>query len=191
VREYLQVLRRLIHEGRVDFHGRVYNITTALQVPGAQPFPILISALAPAMLKIAGEFAEGTITWMAGRKAIETHIVPRIRAAAEEAGRPAPRVAVGVPVAVCDDEKAGRDKAARIFQVYGNLTNYRRILDVEGSNPGDVAVCGPEAAVEEQLRAFSAAGATDLLASIYPVGDSSEASIERSREFLRTLVGKL
>ncbi|HXH20448.1 MAG TPA: LLM class F420-dependent oxidoreductase, partial [Dehalococcoidia bacterium] len=74
---------------------------------------------------------------------------------------------------------------------YGNLTNYRRILDVEGANPGDVAVCGPEARVEQQLRAFGSAGATDLLASIYPVGEDSAASIERTRQFLKTLVGRL
>jgi F420-dependent oxidoreductase-like protein len=191
VREYVSIVRALVHEGRADFHGRMYNLTTALQVPGAQPFPILISALAPAMLKIAGSLADGTITWMAGRKAVESHIVPLITAAAREAGRPEPRVAVGVPVAVCDDESEGREKAARIFQMYGNLTNYRRILDVEGADPGDVAVCGPEAAVERRLRAFASAGATDLLASIYPVGEDSAASIEHTRQFLKTLVGRL
>ena len=191
VREYLSVLRPLVHEGRVEFHGRMYDITAALQVPGAQPFPILVSALAPAMLKIAGELAEGTVTWMAGRKAVETHIVPKISAAAAAAGRPAPRVAVGVPVAMCDDEAEGRERAGRNFQMYGNLTNYRRILDVEGSNPADIAVCGPEASVEKQLRAFASAGATDLLASIYPVGENTRASVERTRGFLKTLVGNL
>lgn len=191
VREYVTIVRALVHEGRVDFHGKTFNLTAGLQVPGAQPFPIMISALAPAMLKTAGELTEGTITWMAGRRAIETHVAPRINEAAKAAGRPAPRVVVGVPVAVCDDEASGRARAAQNFQVYGSLTNYRRILDVEGSNPGDVAACGPEASVERQLRAYAAAGATDLCASIYPAGDNTQASISRTREFLKTLAGKL
>jgi 5,10-methylenetetrahydromethanopterin reductase len=94
-------------------------------------------------------------------------------------------------VAVCDDEQAGREKAGRSFQGYAQLENYRRVLDVEGGEPADVAVCGPEEAVERQIRAFDAAGATDFIASIYPVGDDPKKSIERTNEFLKTLVGKL
>jgi F420-dependent oxidoreductase-like protein len=191
VREYVTIVRALVHEGRVDFHGKMYNLTAALQVPGAQPFPVLISALAPRMLRTAGEVADGTVTWMAGRKAVETHVAPRITAAAREAGRPSPRVVVALPVAVCDDEAAGREKAGQTFQMYGQLTNYRRILDVEGSNPGDVALCGPEASVERQVRAFASAGATDFVCAIYPVGDDNAGSIRRTREFLNNLTGKL
>lgn len=191
VREYLSVLRPLVHEGRVSFQGKVFKITAALQVPGAQPFPILISALAPLMLQIAGELADGTVTWMVGRKTLETHIVPRITVAATRTGRGAPRVCVAVPVAVCDHAGAGRERAARNFQGYGQLTNYRRMLDIEGGGPESVAVCGPEAEVERQLRAFASAGATDLLASIYPVGEDTDASVSRTRAFLKTLIGKL
>jgi len=191
VREYLSALRPLVHEGRVSFQGKVFKITAALQVPGARPFPILISALAPLMLQIAGELADGTVTWMVGRRTLETHIVPRITDAATRAGRGAPRVCVAVPVAVCDDAGAGKERAARNFQGYGQLTNYRRMLDIEGGGPESVAVCGPEDAVERELRAFAAAGATDLLASIYPVGEDTDASVSRTRAFLKTLIGKL
>jgi F420-dependent oxidoreductase-like protein len=191
VREYVSIVRALVHEGRVEFEGQKFSVRTALQVPGAQPFPILISALAPMMLRTAGEVADGTVTWMAGRKAIETHVAPRVRAAAKGAGRPEPRIVVGVPVAVCDDPAAGRRRAAQVFQLYGNLPNYRRILDVEGANPEDVAICGPEETVEAGLRAFAAAGATDLIVSIYPVGDDTQASLQRTREFVNSLTGKL
>jgi F420-dependent oxidoreductase-like protein len=191
VREYVTILRALTTVGKVDHAGKAYRMAAALQVPGAQPFPILISALAPAMLKIAGQVADGTVTWMAGRKAIETHVSPRIREAAREAGRPEPRIVVALPVAVCDDEAAGRERAATTFQGYGNLVNYRRILDVEGGGPGDVAVCGPEASVERQIRAFADAGCTEFVASIYPAGDDVKASVTRTRQFVNSLVGKL
>ena len=191
MREYLTILRALTTDGRVDYQGRMYRMASQLAVPGAQPFPILISALAPAMLGIAGRLADGTVTWMAGRKAVEKQISPMIRAAAMEAGRPEPRVVVALPVAVCDDEAEGRARAGETFQGYGNLVNYRRILDVEGGGPGDVAVCGPEASVERQIRAFADAGTTEFVCSIYPVGDDTKGSIGRTRRFLNSLVGKL
>jgi alkanesulfonate monooxygenase SsuD/methylene tetrahydromethanopterin reductase-like flavin-dependent oxidoreductase (luciferase family) len=144
------------------------------------------------MLALAGEVADGTVTWMAGLKAIDTHVTPRIRAAAEAAGRPPPRVCVALPVAVTDDVSAARERAARTFERYGQLTNYRRILDVEGvEGPSEVAVIGDEASVERQVRAFADAGATDFIGSIMPVGDDAARSAERTRSLLKELVGKV
>jgi 5,10-methylenetetrahydromethanopterin reductase len=92
------------------------------------------------MLQLAGAMADGTITWMAGLKTIASHVVPRLRTAAQEAGRPSPRVCVGLPIAVTDDVTAAREAAARLFVRYGQLTNYRRMLDIEGAQgPEDVA----------------------------------------------------
>jgi 5,10-methylenetetrahydromethanopterin reductase len=192
VREYLSVLRPLVHDGSVDFAGDVFTArSVTLRVPGARPFPILVAALAPRMLQLAGELADGTITWMVGPKTFAGHIVPRIRRAAA-AGRPAPRLALGAPVAVCDDERAGREQADRTFAGYGRLPNYRRMLDLEGADgPGDVVICGPEAHVERQLRAYASLGVSDVLASIYPVGEDAEASVARTRAFLTSLVGKI
>ena len=192
MREYMTVLRSLTHEGKVDFSGQVFRINTVLQVPGATPFPIMVAALGPKMLRMAGEMAEGTITWMVGRKNLETHIIPRITASARDAGRPSPRICVGVPIVVTDDREAAREKADRLFQRYAQSPHYRRMLNIEGADgPADVAVIGNEAEVEAQLRAFADTGATDLLASIYSVGDDSEGSVARTRALLKSLVGKL
>ena len=191
MREYLSVVRALVHERSVDFTGRMLSVNSALQVPGATPFPIVIAALAPRMLRIAGELAEGTVTWMAGRKTLEEHIVPRISSAAESAGRPKPRVCVGVPIAVTDDPAAARRQAAKNFSRYGELPSYRRMLDIEGvEGPADVAIVGNEAEVERQLRALADIGATDLLASIFPVGDEADASVARTRALLKSLIGR-
>ncbi len=86
--------------GALTSMGQYNRVWGNLQQPDARPFSILLGALGPMMLRIAGELADGTITWMCGRRTIETHIVPRIIAAAEQAQRPKPRVCVGVPVAV-------------------------------------------------------------------------------------------
>ena len=192
MREYLSVLRPLVEEGTVAFSGDVFRVQGALQVPGAQPFPILIAGLAPMMLRIAGELADGTVTWMTGPKTIETHIVPRISAAAEAAGRTAPRIGVALPVAVTDDATAARKQAAQEFQMYGFLPNYRRMLDIEGAQgPEDVAVIGTETEVESQIRAIAAAGTTDFIAALFPTDGDPDASMTRTRALLKSLVGKV
>ncbi len=192
MREYLSVLRPLISNGRIGFQGETYRVNAGLNVPGAQPMPVMIAALAPQMLKIAGELADGTVLWMSGLKTIETHVVPKITAAAKEAGRPAPRIAAGLPFCVTEDVAAAREAASKVFQVYGQLPNYRRMLDREGaSGPGDVAVVGDEAAVERQIRALASVGVTDLVAPIFPTGPDAAASIARTRALLKSLVGRV
>ncbi|MEX0750926.1 MAG: TIGR03564 family F420-dependent LLM class oxidoreductase, partial [Dehalococcoidia bacterium] len=153
MREYLSVLQPLLTEGRVAFSGDVFKTAGSLAVPGAPKVPVLVAALAPRMLKIAGELTDGTVTWMTGPKTIATHIVPKLTAAATDAGRAAPRIAAGLPIAVTDDLAAAKERAAQAFVVYGQLPNYRRVLDKEGAaGPADVAILGDEAAVERQLR---------------------------------------
>lgn len=192
VREYLSILNPLIHEGKVQFSGEMYVVNTQIDVPETSSFPILISALAPAMLRVAGELADGTITWMAGISAIEKHIAPRINKAAREAGRNMPRICVGLPICVTDDRAAAFEQAAVTFQRYGTLVNYRRILNVESvDGPADVSVIGNEKEVEEKLRRFADAGVTDFLAAVYPVGDRPEEISKRTRDLLANLVGKI
>ncbi len=153
---------------------------------------MVIAALAPRMLRIAGEQADGTFTWMAGPKTIETHVVPRISAGAEAVNKPSPRVCVGMPVAVTDDSQGGREQAAKIYERYGQLTNYRRMLDIEGvKGPSKVAIIGNESEVEEQLRTYADAGVTDFLASIFPVDEDEERSVARTTNMLKDLVGKI
>ena len=192
VREYLSVLRDLVHDGRASLSGELYRVSGALQLAGAEPCSILVSALGPMMLRIAGELSDGTITWMTGPRTVETHIVPRISAAAGDAGRPSPRVCVALPIAVTADVDDARQRAARIFQMYGHLPNYRRVLDREGvGGPEDVAIVGGERDIEAALRALATAGATDFLAVMFPAEDDRRQSIALTRAFLRDLVGNV
>lgn len=192
IREYLNVLLPLVREGRVQFSGEVYRTMGGVTVSGYSPMPVLISALAPVMLKLAGTVADGTITWMTGPKTIETHVVPSIAKAASEAGKPAPRVVVGLPICVTDDAATAKEAAGKYFAMYGGLTNYRRMLDKEGAaGPADVAVVGNESQVEQQIRDLASVGATDMIAPIFPSGDDPATSIARTRALLKSLIGKV
>jgi alkanesulfonate monooxygenase SsuD/methylene tetrahydromethanopterin reductase-like flavin-dependent oxidoreductase (luciferase family) len=94
--------------------------------------------------------------------------VPTITAAAEKAGRPAPRVLASLPICVTSDVDAARERAAKDFQVYGFLPSYRAMLDREGAEgPADVALVGDEATVQKQVQSLADAGVTEYVASIF------------------------
>jgi 5,10-methylenetetrahydromethanopterin reductase len=185
MKEYVAVLRDLFDSGLSSHKGEEYRVQAQVDVTGGDAPPLLIAALAPKMLALAGEKTDGTITWMTGAKTIREHTAPRVREAAAKVGRKEPRIVAGLPIAVCDDVKAAREKAAQVFQVYGYLPSYRAMLDREGADgPADVAIVGDESAVGEQLDRMAEAGATDFLAAIFPVGDDGRASVARTRELL-------
>ena len=190
LREYLSVLCPLLAEGKVRFKGNEYTAATDMRMRPEQPVPVLVAALASKALRSAGELADGTITWMANRQAIESHVAPKISAAASTAGKPAPRVVVGLPIAVTDDLDAGRQVAAQQFATYGMLPNYQRILKRGGvTSPAEAAIVGPEDVVAKEVEALFSAGATDFWAAIFPVGDDRAASRNRTKNLLRDLLG--
>jgi F420-dependent oxidoreductase-like protein len=185
MREYLDVLMPLLHEGRVSSAGETITGRVTVEVKGASAPPVLLAALGPKMLELAGAVADGTVTWMTGPATIESHIVPVIRAAAEQAGRGAPRVGVGLPVCVTDDEEGARTRAARIFEMYGTLPSYRAMLDREGAGgPADVALVGDEGRVVGAIEHLDAIGATDFCANVF--GSAEER--DRTRALLRTML---
>ena len=190
-REYLSVMRPLLEQGAVQFAGEFYRVNMELAALERPACPVLVSALAPQMLRLAGELADGTVTWMAGPRAVGQHIAPRIRRAADNCGRAAPRVCVGLPTAVTGDESAARRRAAESYERYGQLVNYRRVLDLEGvESPAEVAVIGDEASLRRQLEIFAEAGATEFVANIFDVPGEPD-SAQRSYDALKSLVGKI
>jgi F420-dependent oxidoreductase-like protein len=186
MREYLSVLVPAMRGERVDFEGETVKAHTLmpLAVAGATPPPVLVAALGPAMLKLTGELADGTVTWMVGPKTLANHVTPSITASAQAAGRPAPRIVVGLPVAVTDDPDGARARATRSLAIYNQLPSYRAMLDrEEAEGPGDVAVVGDEASVAKQVGLLADAGATDLAAVVF--GSSGEQ--QRTRTLLSEL----
>jgi len=164
--EYLNVLLPASRGEQVDYTGETVKANIRLGTPGAG-FPVLIAALGPRMLKLAGTVADGTVLWMTGPKTVADHIAPTINAAAAEAGREPPRIVCELPVSVTDDPDAARARANEIFEVYGQLPSYRAMLDREGAaGPGDVAIVGDESSVRAQIDQLAEAGVTDFVAAV-------------------------
>lgn len=198
VRDYLEVLNAAFAgPGPVDVENDSYRIHNPLDVTDIVPTPVLVAALAPVMLRVAGEHASGTILWMADERAIGDHIAPRITKAAEEAGRPPPRIVAGVPVALCrsDQVDAARGWANQVLGHAEYSPNYERLLERgDATDVGDLLAAGDESAVEGRLRRFRDAGATDLSFRILPWGPDRSARIEsrrRTEAFLATLAAEL
>jgi 5,10-methylenetetrahydromethanopterin reductase len=169
LREYLSALRPALDGRPVAVEGetlQAHTLTGPLRVDGAGPVPVLVAALGPALLRVAGELADGTLTWMAAPQVIGDRIAPSITAAAEAAGRPRPRVGVGLPVAVTSDVDAVLERAATTYAVYGTLPSYRRLLDEAGiDGPEGVVIAGDEDRVAGRIRALADLGATEFLAA--------------------------
>ena len=171
-REYLSVLIALLNTGEVDHKGKRFMVRARITSRDGLPVSVLLSGLGPKMLALAGTLAAGTITWMVGARTLRDHIVPRLREAAAEAGRPAPRIVVELPLALTGDVAAAREVAGRMFKTYGSLPAYRAMLDREGvAGPAEVAVVGDHDAIGEQLLRLAEAGATDFNAAPFALGE--------------------
>lgn len=193
VRDYLEVLGACGAPGRVDVDNDAFAVHSPLDVTD-QHVPILLAALGPAMLKIAGERAGGTILWMADERAIGDYVVPTLGAAA---GRRQTRVVAGVPVALCADREIDEARAYA-SEVLGHADfspNYVRLLEHgDATDIGDTMAAGDEAAVLTRLRRYRDAGVTDLAARVVPLGrdgPARRASRERTQAFVAALIDEL
>lgn len=179
MREYLSILMPLLHERGVAFEGETLTARMQLQAGGdVTAPPVLVAALAPAMLGITGRMADGTVTWMVGRKTLAEHIVPRIGKAAADAGRPAPRIVCALPVVVTDDLGEARERAANAWSLYNGLPSYRAMLDREGAEgPVDVVIMGDEVSVKSQIESVYEAGATEFVAVPFMARERTMAAL--------------
>jgi F420-dependent oxidoreductase-like protein len=194
MRSYLEVLNAALRgPGKVDVENDGYRVHSPMDVTDWSPTPVLLAALGPVMLRLAGEQASGTILWLADERAIADHVVPRIAKAAAGAGRPAPRVVAGVPVALCatGEVDAARGWANKVLGHAEFCPNYQQLLDRgDATDVGDILAAGEESAVARRLHAFRDAGVTDLAIRVLAIGPDRESRIEsrqRTLAFLASL----
>jgi F420-dependent oxidoreductase-like protein len=194
MRAYLDVLDVALRgPGMVEVENEFYRVHNPLDVTDVAPTPVLLAALGPRMLQLAGERTDGTILWMADERAIGSHIAPTITRAAEVAGRRAPRVVAGIPLCLCRDDEvdAAVARTNRILSEAEVSPNYQRLLEHgDAQTVGDILAAGSEPTIEKRLRAFADAGVTDISFRIVPVGNGRDeliASSQRTRDFVAAL----
>jgi F420-dependent oxidoreductase-like protein len=198
LRAHLDVLdQALAGPGPVDVENAVFRVHNPLDITDLTPTRVLLAALGPAMLRLAGERTDGTILWMADERAIGQHIAPAITTAAEGVGRPAPRIVAGIPVCLCaaDEVDAAVTRTNRILSEAEVSPNYQKLLERgDARSVGDILAAGTEAMIEKRLQSFADAGVTDVSVRVVPVGEGRDelvASSKRTRQYLASLGGEL
>lgn len=198
IRDYLEVLDpALAGPGMVDVENERFRVHNPMDITDISPTPIMIAALGPVMLRIAGERTDGTILWLADERAIETHVVPTINAAAHDAGRPTPRIVAGVPICLCGDDEVevAVSRANRVLSESEVSPNYQKLLDLgDARTVGDILAAGSEESISRRLQAFADAGATDVSLRVVPIGETHDDRIlssRRTRELVASWAGSI
>ena len=169
LREYLGALRPLLDGADTGYCGATVTSHPfgATAVAGAeQAIPVVVAAMGPQALRITGEFADGTVPFLAGPKALEQHIIPVLTKAAAGAGRPAPRIIVTVPAVVTDKVEQVIASATHQLAFYEKIPSHQRVLNWEGvDRAAELVVVGDEDTVAAGLRRYLDAGATEITLS--------------------------
>jgi 5,10-methylenetetrahydromethanopterin reductase len=182
LREYLSILMPLLEVGKVSFKGETLSCEAEVFKPAAERPGVVVAALGPQALKVAGSRTDGTTLAWVGPKTIKEHIVPRITEAASLAGKDSPRIIATLPVCVTDDPGNIRARISKGLAMYGQLPSYKAMFEREGvDQPGDLALVGSASEVEDALAGLMEAGVTDYAASIFATNPDEQV---QSRELL-------
>ncbi len=174
MREYMTIVRTSLREGGCSFDGAHFTARWSYSGPRRADLPIMISALNPRMLDLAGELADGVVLWMCSPAYIRDHVVPAIRAGREKAGKPLEGFEIVSPVPLCltSDRKAALDVFRQTVMRYASLPYYRKMMDASGFkaelDAGEVpeamidqlAGIGDERNIREAIERYRAAGVT-------------------------------
>ena len=198
MRDYLDVLdQALAGPGTVDVENGHFRVHQPIDVTDIIPTPVMIAALGPVMLGIAGERTDGTILWLADERAIGSHIAPVLNAAAAAVGRDRPRIVAGVPICLCGDDEVdvAVARANRVLSESEVSPNYQKLLDRgDARTVGDILAAGGEESIRRRLQSFADAGATDVSLRVVPIGETRDdklASSRRTREFIASMSGSI
>lgn len=199
-REYITIMRRLFTGQMVEFEGEAYSCRAQLAPCPAPRIELGLGVLRPGMARLAGELADVAITWLTPATYLREVVLPAIREGAEAAGRPAPRVAAIVPVALTTDDEDPTPLVLASNQLHLSAPHYRDMLRQAGVTlpdsdlsalakaalAGGAFVAGGHAEVAEGLRAFFDAGVDEVVLNVTGVR-SVRGSAAAERELVRLL----
>lgn len=194
VQEYVGVLRAALWDGQVDHEGRFF--TARVKLNSAPRVPLLVSALGEGAFRLAGEIADGAISWNCPPQYLLDVARPALQQGAQEAGRPTPPLVAHAWVALSSNGAAVRAAARKSLSNYGRLPFYANMFaaagfPVEDGNVSDalidnLVISGDTAAITARLRELLGSGLDELLLTNLAIDDPAA---ERTQLF--TLVGQL
>ena len=198
LREYIQVVKTLLGEGRVDFDGKQYHGHAALPGAAAPDVPVMASALRRRSFRLCGEVADGAISWVCPGQYLRDVGLPAMQEGAARADRPVPPLIAHVPVCVHDNPDEVRDAARQQLSNYPRSPFYQEMFAASGHPEArdgvwsdgmleDVVFSGSEEDVAGRLRELFDWGATEILAHPVTAGGDSQASMNRNLNLIATV----
>ncbi len=179
MRAYLEALAPVLSGEAVTCENEFFNVKLQPN-PLAPRTEVLVAALGPIMLELAGELAAGTITWATGSRTLAEHIVPTINKT-----HSSPRVVAGFPVSITNNVEAGKAKAARLFAGYARIPSYRAMLEREGiAGVEELAMIGSEKEVAQRITKLESIGVTDFCG--FPF-ETEPGEVDRTIRFLGSM----
>ena len=196
LREYVGILRALLHEGSVKVQGE--QLTARARIDAPAPVPILVAALRPRAYRLAGELSDGAISWMSPLPYLRDQAAPAIAAGARTGGRAAPPLIAHVPLVVSEDRESVRAAFALAFGNYQRMPFYEQMMleagleDARGDTLTDsmadaLVISGDESAVAERVQGLPSFGVSELLADIVDTGETGGRDRTRTLELLGAL----
>jgi F420-dependent oxidoreductase-like protein len=193
--EYVEVMRQVLWEGRVDHQGTFFKVVTSF--PRTAQIPLLVSALGERAFRLAGEIADGAISWVCPVPYLLDKALPALRAGAQAQNRPSPPLIAHIPVALSIDEAAVHEAAISRISYYTKAPFYAHMfaeagfpITADGSGVAalvkSLVVAGDQTQVEKRLRELIASGLDELLLMLVPVADEA-----REREQLLQIIASL
>ena len=191
LREYVEVLRAVLWEGIVNHHGEFFNVVVTpgglLTSPDTARIPILISALGEKAFQLAGEIADGALSWVCPVPYLLHTALPALRKGAAMAGRSAsPPPLVGhVQVALTTDRNLAMAAGHHFMDIYATLPFYVKMFTSAGFDitlgtampdtlVDNLVISGNEDTVTARFSELLASGLDELMVNLLPIKDAGD-----------------
>jgi F420-dependent oxidoreductase-like protein len=200
-REVVQVVSALLRDGSVAFVGAHVRAQATLRVRSTVAPPVVVAALGERMCHMAGQVADGVMTWLAPASYVASTVAPAVAAGARAASRPAPRIIAAIPAACSDDVGAVRAGVRDAFGYMLRAPSYRAMLAAAGVLPRDadgltaaaadaITAHGDEDAIHARARELIAAGADEVVLWPFPVAADTAASLRRTLDAMERIAAR-
>jgi probable F420-dependent oxidoreductase len=184
MREYVAIVRAILRGETPPAEGEKWQ--SGFRLAGVEPrpdLPIYVAALSPAMLRAAGEIADGAVLWLCNPEYIERVVVPESTTGRERAGKSLDGydIVAAVPSAAVDDVAEAYAAMRGDLLPYFGLPFYRAMLERSGFE--DDIKAFDEAAGTGDPEKMKAAISERFLGALTAVGDEEAVreGVERYR----------
>ncbi|HTT37777.1 MAG TPA: LLM class flavin-dependent oxidoreductase [Burkholderiales bacterium] len=197
LREFVAVVKRLLSGGQADFEGKHFKVHAKLNY-GAQ-VPVIISALRESSFELAGEIADGAVTWLCPASYLRAAALPALERGAAQQGRARPKLIAHAFLALTSDPAALQQGVDEFLGHYPRLTNYQEMFAAAGypeARQGAwstgmveaVVLHGTEDECREKLESFMrTSGCEEIILSIMLVGPDRDAVLGRALQWVGAL----